>query len=84
MEENKMASEAFLHMQSSEAVVAQMAATIFGALLANQKDFGAKDAEAMVEQSVALAVKIALRTEQAIKSDEEWVRKDVGSSFLAG
>ena len=78
-----MTKEEFLHLQHSESVVAQMAATIFSGLLQHQS-LTAENEGALVERSIAIATKLALRAEQVIKSDEEWVKRSTGSAFLAG
>ncbi|MCL2022261.1 MAG: hypothetical protein FWG81_09345 [Betaproteobacteria bacterium] len=79
----KMVKEEYLHLQHSESVVAQMAATIFAALIQGQK-LSSTDEDDLVERSVAIAIKLAIRAEQLVKSDEEWVKKDSGLSFLGG
>lgn len=78
-----MAKEEFMNLQHSESVVAQMAATVFAGLVQRQELSSANENE-LVERSVAIAVKLAVRTEQLVKSDEEWAKKETGSSFLAG
>ncbi len=78
-----MTKEEFLHLQHSESVVAQMAATIFSGLLQHQS-LTAENEHELVERSIAIATKLALRAEQVIKSDEEWVKRSTGSAFLAG
>lgn len=78
-----MTKEAYLHLQHSESVVAQMAATVFAALL-SKVDLSQTKEDALVEKSVAIAIKLANRAEELVKSDEEWVKKDTGSSYLLG
>lgn len=78
-----MAKEEYMHLQHSESIVAQMAATVFAGLSQKQELSSANEDE-LVNRSVAIALKLALRAEQLIKSDEEWVKKEGGSSFLAG
>ena len=78
-----MAKEEYMHMQHSESVIAQMAATVFAGL-AQKQELGTANEDALVERSVAIAIKLAKRTEELIGSDEEWVKKDSGSSFLTG
>ncbi len=78
-----MSKEQFLHLQHSEAVVARMAATLFAAFIRNQSVTEANE-DAMVDKAVALATKLAHRAEQRVKSDQEWVPKDSGSSYLLG
>lgn len=78
-----MAKEEFMHLQHSESVIARMAATIFSGLIQKQ-ELGTANEDALVEKSVAIAIKLAKRTDELVKSDEEWVKKESGSSFLAG
>ena len=78
-----MAAEEFMNLQHSESVVAQMAATIFAGLIQKQ-DLNAGNEDALVEKSVAIAIKLAQRTDQLVKSDEEWIKKETGSGFLTG
>ena len=74
--------EEFMHLQYSEAVVAKMAATIFGSMI-NNTPLHSSNEDELVEKSVAIAIKIALRAEKLIKSDQEWRKDDGGSAFLA-
>jgi hypothetical protein len=78
-----MTKEEFMHLQHSESVVAQMAATIFAGLVQKPELSTAKEDE-LIERAAAIAVKLALRTEELVKSDEEWVRKAPSSSPLVG
>jgi hypothetical protein len=71
-----MANEALLNLQHSESVVAQMAATIFAGMA---KTSEADDA--LIERSAAIAIKLAVRVEKLVKSDEEWLKKDMSSSL---
>ena len=73
----------FLYLQQSESVVSSMSATIFAALIA-QPELRAQGEDLLVEHAVAIAVKLAKRTEEIVESDEEWVKKHRGSAFLAG
>lgn len=75
--------EHFMHLQHSESVVAAMAATVFAGLI-QKVALTADNEDELVAQSVAIAVKLANRTEQLVKSDQEWVKKDSSASFLAG
>lgn len=70
-----MSEEQYLHLQHSESVVANMAATIFAAFI-NNNALNANNEDELIEKSVALAAKIATRTEKVIKSDEEWVGRE--------
>ncbi len=78
-----MSQETHLHLQHSESVVAQMSATIFAAFVRNQVVTPANE-DALVNQAVAIAAKLAIRAEKLVKSDEEWVRREGGSSYLQG
>lgn len=78
-----MANEEFLHLQHSESVVASMSATIFAGLI-QTVELSTANEDALVDRSVAIAIKLAQRTEKLVKSDEEWVKKESGSAFLAG
>ncbi len=78
-----MAKEEFMHLQNSEAVVAQMSATIFAALLQKTELTPANEDE-LVEKALSIAIKLANRAEERIKSDEEWIKKDTGSAYLLG
>jgi hypothetical protein len=78
-----MADGAHMHLQHSESVVGQMAATIFSGLVQSQGQAPLNDDE-LIERSLAIAIKMALRAEKLVNSDEEWVRKDRGSAYLAG
>lgn len=82
-EEITMSKEHHLHLQHSESVVAQMSATIFAAFVRNQVVTPANE-DAMVEQAVTIAAKLASRTEKLVKSDQEWVQRDSGTGFLSG
>ena len=72
-----------MHLQHSESVVAQMAATIFAGLVQSQGPAPLNEEE-LIERSLAIAIKMALRAEKLVSSDEEWVRRDRGSAYLAG
>ena len=75
--------EHFMHLQHSESVVAGMAATVFAGLIQKVALTDANE-DALVAQSVAIALKLANSTEKMVKSDQEWVKKDSGTSYLAG
>lgn len=77
-----MANEEFLHLQHSESVVASMSATIFAGLI-QTVELSTVNEDALVDRSVAIAIKLARRTEKLVKSDEEWVKKEGDSAFLA-
>ncbi len=80
MDTNK---EEFLHLQHSEAVVAKMAATIFGSLINNFPLHNSNEDE-LVDKSISIAIKIAIRAEKAVKSDQEWCKENGGSPYLLG
>lgn len=75
--------EEFLHLQHSETVVAKMAATIFGSLINNIPLHNSNEDE-LVDKSISIAIKIAIRAEKAVKSDQEWRKEDGGSPYLLG
>ncbi len=78
-----MAKEEYMHLQHSESVVAQMSATIFAALLQKTELTPANEDE-LVEKALSIAIELANRAEERIKSDEEWTKKDTGSAYLTG
>jgi GTPase len=78
-----MGKEQFLHLQHSEAVVAGMSATIFAAFIRTRAVTDANE-DALLDKAVNLAAKLAYRSEQYIKSDQEWVPREGGSSYLGG
>jgi PBP1b-binding outer membrane lipoprotein LpoB len=78
-----MTKEEFMHLQHSESVVAQMAATVFAGLVQKQEITLAHE-DALVERAVAIAIKLAVRTEKLVKSDQEWVKKDASSLPVIG
>lgn len=73
----------YLHMQHSESVVAGMAATIFAGLVQKPELHLATDDE-LVEKSIAIAIKLATRVENLVKSDQEWIQKESGSLPIVG
>ncbi len=77
-----MANEEFFHLQHSESIVANMSATIFSGLI-QTVELSADNEDALVERSVSIAIKLAQSAEKRVKSDEEWVKKESGSSFPA-
>lgn len=78
-----MSKEHFLHLQHSESVVARMAADLLAAYI-QRGELTESNEAALIEKSVALAAKIALRAEQHVKSDEEWVKRSTDSAYLLG
>jgi hypothetical protein len=75
--------EHFMHLQHSESVVAGMAATVFAGLIQNVT-LTADNEDQLVAQSVAIAIKLANSTEKLVKSDQEWVKKEMSASYLVG
>ncbi len=73
--------EVFMSLQHSESVVAQMSATVFAGLITAQ-GYDPHNEDFLVERAVDIAIKLAERAEKLVKSDEEWKRKDTGSSYL--
>ncbi len=73
--------EYFMSLQHSESIVAKMSATVFAALIQSQ-GYSESSEDALVTKSVDIAIKLAERAEKLVKSDEEWKRKDNGSSYL--
>ncbi|MFC1813334.1 hypothetical protein ACFL03_11675 [Thermodesulfobacteriota bacterium] len=70
-----MAKEQYLSLQHSESVVAQMAATIFAAYL-KTNDINDDNENQYIRKAVQTAIKMAVFTDKAVKSDEEWMKKD--------
>jgi hypothetical protein len=78
-----MAKEEFMNLQHSESTVANMAATIFAGLI-QKPELAQASEDALIEKSVSIAVKMAIQCEKLIKSDQEWLKKEPGSSYLGG
>lgn len=78
-----MTDEHYMHLQHSESVVAQMAATILAGFV-QKGELRADNEEELVNRAVDLAIKLANRTDALVKSDEEWVKNSSGSSYLVG
>ena len=64
-------------------LVAQMAATVFAGFV-QKGELREDNEDDLVQQSVAIAIKLALRTDALVKSDEMFTQQDTGSSFLVG
>lgn len=75
--------EEYLHLQHSESVIAQMAATVFSGLM-HKQEFSVLSEDEQIEKAVQIAIKLAGQTEKLVKSDEEWVKKNTDSAFLGG
>ena len=73
-----MANETLLHLQHSESVVAQMAATILAGLI-QRPELATVSEDQLIEKAAALAIKLAVRVDKLVKSDEEWLSKPTGS-----
>lgn len=78
-----MTEEKYLRLQHSASVVAQMAATVFAGLV-QQSELHEDNVDDLVNRSVAIAIKLALRTDTLVKSDEMFTQQDTGSPFLVG
>ena len=78
-----MADHAYLHLRNSESTVAAMAATVFSSLI-QQRELTNQNENELVERAVTIAIKLAVRTEQLVKSDEEWLKDDKSSPYMLG
>lgn len=78
-----MSKEHFLHLQHSETVVANMAATLLAAYI-QKGELSDINEDALIAKCTALASSIALHVDKHIKSDEEWVKKGQDSAYLLG
>lgn len=67
--------EHFMHLQYSESIVARMSADILSAFI-QAGVLTADNEDDMVTRAVGLAIKLANQTEEHIKSDQEWVKKE--------
>ncbi|WP_136419158.1 hypothetical protein [Herbaspirillum sp. ST 5-3] len=75
-----MSNEVYLHLQHSESVVAGMAATIFVGYL-QSRQISENNEEAYIRKSVEVAIKLAGQVDEAVRSDDEWLRKESRTSF---
>lgn len=82
-EADTLTQEKYLRLQHSASVVAQMAATVFAGFV-QKGELREDNEDDLVQQSVAIAIKLALRTDALVKSDEMFTQQDTGSSFLVG
>ncbi len=73
----------YLHLLPSKSIVAQMAATIFAGFV-QKGELREGNEDELVERAVALAIKLANRTEAQVTTDEVYTQRDKGSSFLVG
>ncbi len=78
-----MTEEKYLRLQHSASVVAQLAATVFAGLV-QTGELHPDNEDELVERSVAIAIKLALRTDALVRSDEAFTQQNTGSSFLVG
>lgn len=78
MDTNK---QEFLHLQHSEEVVAKMAATIFGSLIQGTPLHNSNEEE-LIDKSISIAIKMAIRVEKTVKSSSESNKTDSGSAYL--
>ena len=76
-----MADEAYLNLQHSESVVANMAATIFAAYIASGK-VDPLNEEQYIKKAVDTAVKLAVQADKVVKSDQEWMKPEGGQLAL--
>ncbi len=65
-----MAAKAYLSLQESERAVLHAASRIFAAYVANSS-VTADNEKAALDKSLALAIALAKRTDEAVQSDEE-------------
>jgi len=70
-----MAKPTFFHLQHSESVVAQMAATIFTGFV-QSGDVTPENEDAYIKRATHIAVKMADYTDKLVKSDEEWMKQE--------
>ena len=65
----------YLNMQKSEAVVAQMASTIFAAFIQNNQ-VNKDNEDELIKKATHIAIKLAEYSDKIVKSDEEWLKKE--------
>lgn len=75
-----MSNQVYLHLQHSESVVAGMAATIFAGYL-QSRQVSENNEEAYIRKSVEVAIKLAGQVDEAVRSDDEWLRKEGRTSL---
>ncbi len=78
-----MENPQYLHLLPSKSIVAQMAATIFAGFV-QKGELREDNEDDLVERAVAIAIKLANRTEAQVTTDEVFTQQDKGSSFLVG
>jgi hypothetical protein len=76
-----MSNEVYLHLQHSESVVAGMAATIFAGYL-QSRQISENNEEAYIRKSVEVAIKLAGQVDEAVRSDDEWLRREGRASSI--
>ena len=64
----------YLNLQKSEAVVAQMASTIFAAYIQNNQ-INKDNEDELIKKATHIAIKLAEYSDKIVKSDEEWLKK---------
>ena len=65
-----MKEETFLRLQQSEGIVAQIASRIFAAYIAAGQT-QVRNEEEVLDKSIALAIRLAQKVDQALESDNE-------------
>jgi hypothetical protein len=79
-----MENPQYLHLPPSKSVVAQMAATIFSGFV-QTGELREDNEDELVARAVAIAIKLANRTEAQVTTDEVFTPPpDKDSSFLVG
>jgi hypothetical protein len=72
-----MPNETFLALQASEAVVAQVAATVYAAYL-QCRPIDDNNEDEYLRKAVGVAVKLVVYADRVVKSDEEWAKPAAG------
>lgn len=70
-----MTTDTYLHLQSSESRVANVAATLFAAYIQRGEINDGNEAE-YLKKAVATAIRLVAYTDRMVKSDEEWVKPE--------
>jgi predicted transcriptional regulator len=74
-----MSKEYYLNLQTGEAVVARMAATIFAAYVQSGQ-VNAGNEQALIKKAVETAAQLAAHTDRIVKSDEEFMPAEAGKT----
>lgn len=72
-----MSQETYLALQPSEAVVAQVAATIYAAYLQTHP-IDHNNEDEYLRKAVNAALKLVVYTDRAVQSDTEWTKPPAG------